>query len=71
MNVDLAAGDTDRVDVVLQPASIPATPEPSFIPTAIPDTTVTDTATAVSFSPMGALSGILIAAILILRRAGR
>jgi len=69
--VDLAAGDTDRVDVVLQPASIPATPEPSFIPAAIPDTTVTDTATAVPLSPIGALSGILIAAILVHQRGGR
>jgi len=69
--VDLAAGDSEKVDVVLQPADMPATPEPSPVPTAIPETTVTDAATAVPLSQVGPLSGILIAAVLILRRAGR
>jgi hypothetical protein len=69
-SVDLAAGDIESVDVVLQPANMPTTPEPSPVTTAIPDTTVTDTATAVPLSQVGPLSGILIAAMLILRRAG-
>jgi hypothetical protein len=70
-SVDLAAGDTDMVDVVLQPAPVPTMQEPSPVPTAIPDTTANDTATAVPLSPTGILSGIMIAAMLIFRRAGR
>jgi hypothetical protein len=69
--VVLAAGDTERVDIVLQPADVPAMPVPSPVPPAIADTTVTGTATAVPLSPMGPLSGFLIAVMLILRRSGR
>jgi hypothetical protein len=69
--VDLAAGDSEKIDVVLQPSSMPTTPEPSPVPTAIPETTVTGTATAVPLSLAGSLCVILIAAMLIIRRAGR
>ncbi|NYT16586.1 MAG: PEGA domain-containing protein [Methanomicrobiales archaeon] len=69
--VDLAAGDTVRVDVVLLSAETPAPAETSPTETAIPDTAATGTPTAVPISPAAPLCGILLTAMLMILKNGR
>jgi hypothetical protein len=69
--IDLAAGDTVRVDVVLLSAETPATAETSPAETTIPDTTAPGTPTAVPISPAAPLCGILLTAMLMIVKNGR
>ena len=70
-NIDLVAGDTVRIDVVLLSAETPATAETSPAVTTIPVTTATGTPTAVPISPAASLCGILVTAMLMIGKNGR
>ena len=69
--IDLAAGDTVRVDVVLRSAETPATAETSPAETTIPVTSAPGTLTAVPISPAASIWAILLTAMLMMWKNGR
>lgn len=69
--VRIAAGDTERLDIVLQPADLPATTETSPAETATAVTSAPGTPAGVPVSAAAAPGAVIIAALFVFRRTGR
>ncbi len=69
--VEIAAGDAVNVDMVLQPVEAPTSVETSLPETTLPASTIPDTPAGVPISAAVPPCSIMIAALILHRRAGR